>query len=148
MFLFATTQALAVMAAATTPVHSAEIQHGARALTASYHATPSVTMQQVEPRFANRNAIPVCRWQANLSVSRAVSANGHAVPAVGKSIHRFEPLSGSYAGTCAAAQSHIDAKVASYAAAKSGEAVTVAQQDRAALKAELDGLHMLTVQGG
>ncbi|MCI4590121.1 hypothetical protein MOK15_08435 [Sphingobium sp. BYY-5] len=147
MFLIVASQFVAAMAAAVTPVHSAEISHGARVYTASYHAQPAVSLREVEPRFANRGAIPVCRWQADLTVNRAVAAQGHAVPAFGKAIHRFAPLSGSYAGSCTAARSQIDAEVARYSKAKSAEAVAVAQQDRAVLMNELDGVRTLTMQG-
>lgn len=134
-------------AIATVPVHSAEISHGAHAYTASYHSASTVSVREVEPRFANRGAVPVCRWQADLSVNRAVAAKGQAVPAFGKSVHRFAPLSGSYAGTCAAARTQIDAQVAAYSRAKANEAVAVAQQDRAVLVGELDSVHALTVKG-
>lgn len=147
MFLTVASQALAIMAAAVTPVHSTEISHGAQAYSASYHAQPSISLREVEPRFANRNAVPVCRWQADLTVNRAVAAQGRAVPAFGKAIHRFTPVSGSYAGSCDAARSQINAEVARYTQAKAAEAVAVAQQDRAVLVNELDGVRALTVQG-
>jgi hypothetical protein len=130
-----------------TPIHSAELTHGAQAYTASYHTASSVRFTQVEPRFGNRNAIPVCRWQADVRVDRAVAAQGQSVPAFGKAVHRFAPLSGSYAGTCAAARSQVDAEVARYASARNAEAVSVAQQDRAVLVNELDSVRALTVKG-
>lgn len=144
MFLTIASQFVAALAAAT-PVHSAQISHGAQAYVASYHAQPAISLREVEPRFANRGAIPVCRWQADLTVNRAVAAQGQAVAAFGKTIHRFAPLSGSYAGSCAAARSQIDAQVARYAKAKAAEAVAVAEQDRAVLVNELDGVRALTV---
>ncbi|QGP77894.1 hypothetical protein [Sphingobium sp. CAP-1] len=147
MFLTIASQTLAVLAAAMSPVHSTEISHGAQAYSASYHAQPSISLRQVEPRFANRNAVPVCRWQADVTVNRAVVAQGRAVPAFGKAIHRFAPLSGSYAGSCAAARSQIDAQVARYTQSRAAEAVAVAEQDRAVLVNELDGVRALTVQG-
>ncbi|WP_298395376.1 hypothetical protein [Sphingobium sp.] len=147
MFLTVASQALAVLAATAAPVHSAEISHGAQAYSASYHAQPSISLREVEPRFANRNAVPVCRWQADLTVNRGVAAQGRAVPAFGKAIHRFTPVSGSYAGSCAAARSQINAEVARYAQAKAAEAVAVAQQDRAVLVDELDSVRALTIQG-
>ncbi|HUD91538.1 hypothetical protein [Sphingobium sp.] len=147
MFLTIASQFVAALAAAATPVHSAEISHGAQAYTASYHAQPAVSLREVEPRFANRNAVPVCRWQADLTVSRVVAAQGQAVPAFGKAIHRFAPLSGSYAGSCAAARSQIDAQVARYARAKATESVAIAKQDRAVLVDEMDSVRALTVQG-
>lgn len=142
---------VAALAAAPSTIHSTDISHGAQAYTASYHAQPAISLREVEPRFANRGAIPVCRWQADVTVNRAVAAQGQAIPAFGKAIHRFTPLSGSYAGTCTAARSQIDAQVARYAATRSAEAVAVAQQDRAVLVDELDGVRALTkgaVKGG
>lgn len=132
---------VAVLAAASSPVHSAQIAHGTQAYTASYHAESKVTTRQVESRFANRNATPVCRWQAELVVNRAVDAQGRAVPAFGKAIHRFAPVSGTYAGSCIGAQSEIASKIASYTRAKAGEAAAVAQQDRAVLVSELESVH-------
>lgn len=142
---------VAALAAAPSTIHSAAISHGAQAYTASYHAQPAISLREVEPRFANRGAIPVCRWQADVTVNRAVAAQGQAIPAFGKAIHRFAPMSGSYAGTCAAARHQIDAQVARHVADRSAEAVAVAQQDRAVLMNELDGVRALTkgaVKGG
>ncbi|MDO7834827.1 hypothetical protein Q4610_07180 [Sphingobium sp. HBC34] len=147
LLLAIASQTLAMMAAPAAPVHSAEISHGAQAYSASYHASPSISLRQVEPRFANRNAVPVCRWQADVTVNRAVAAQGRAVPAFGKAIHRFAPLSGSYAGSCGAARSQIDAQVARYTAAMSAEAAAIAQRDRAVFLNELDSVRALTVQG-
>ena len=133
---------------AATPVHSAEITHRANAYEARYQTESTVRVRDVEPRFANRPATPVCRWQAELVVNRAVAAQGRPVAAVGKSIHRFAPLSGSHAGSCTAARSQIDAEVARYSRARSAEALAAAQQDRAVLIGELDGIHALSVKGG
>lgn len=137
----------ALAAASTTPVHSTEVAHGANAYTASYHAASTLRLEESGPRFGNRNAVPVCRWQADVSVDRAVAAQGQAVPAFAKSVHRFAPLSGNYAGTCATARSQIDAEVARYTRAKNAEAVAVAQQDRSVLVGELDSVRALTVKG-
>ncbi|MGW8202316.1 hypothetical protein ACWGM0_07185 [Sphingomonas bisphenolicum] len=145
MFLILASSVAALSAAS--PIHSAEISHGAQAYTASYHAQPAISLREVEPRFANRGAVPVCRWQADVTVNRAVAAQGRAVPAFGKAIHRFTPMSGSYAGTCTAARSQIDAQVARYTQASTAQAVAVAQQDRAVLVNELDGVRALTVPG-
>jgi hypothetical protein len=145
--MFLIVASTAVLAAAT-PVHNAEISHGARAYTASYDAQPSLTLRQVEPRFANRAAVPACRWQADLTVNRAVATDGRTVSAFGKAIHRFAPLSGSYAGSCATARSQIDAQVARHMQAMAAEASAIARQDRATLVRELDGVRELTVQGG
>ncbi len=138
----------AALSALSTPVHSTEIAHAAYAYTASYHAQSTVRTRQVETRFVNRPSTQICRWQADLVVNRAVAAQGRPVAAIGKSIHRFEPLSGSYAGSCEAARHHIDAEVARYSRARAGEALAVAQQDRAVLVNELDSLQALSVKGG
>lgn len=143
--ILASVAALAAMS--STPVHSAQVAHGAKAYTASYQTASTLRFDETGPRFGNREAVPVCRWQADVSVDRAVALQGQAVPAYGKSVHRFAPLSGSYAGTCASARSQIDAEVARYARAKNGEALAVAQQDRAVLVSELDSVHALTVKG-
>jgi hypothetical protein len=42
----------------------------------------------------------------------------------------------------------VSAEIARYSEARSAEALTVAQQDRAALLSELDGIHSLSVKGG
>lgn len=152
MFLsvVASVAALAAAPAAipSTPVHSAGISHGAQAYTTRYHAQPSISLHQVESRFANRNAVPVCRWQADVTVNRAVEAQGRPVVSLSKSVHRFAPLSGSHAGGCEAARSQIEAEVARYAQAKVADAQAVAVRDSAALPAELDSLRELNVQGG
>ena len=148
MFLSVAASVAALAAAPATPVHSAKVNHGAQAYTAHYHARPSVSLREVEPRFANRGAVAVCRWQADLTVDRAVEAQGQAVAALARPVHRFAPLSGSHAGSCAAARSQIEAEVARYAQGKAADARAMAQRDSAAFPAELDSLRALTVQGG
>lgn len=133
---------------ATTPVHSVDISHASRAYRAQYQTESTVRFRQVEPRFGNRPAVPVCRWQAELVLNRAVAAQGQAVAAVAKPIHRFAPLAGSHAGSCNAARSQISAEVARYSQARAAEAAIVAQQDRAVLVNELDGMHAPSVKGG
>lgn len=135
--------------AAASPVHTAEIAHGANSYSATYHAASAVRFQQLESRFPNRGTSPVCRWQADLSITRDVVAAGQrAVPALGKAIHRFAPIQGSYAGPCAAARSQVGGEVARYSQSLSGKAASIAQQDRAVLLHELDGIHSLAVKGG
>lgn len=139
--------ASSVAALAAAPVHSAQIGHGADAYIASYHARSSVTLRDVTPRFPARESVAVCRWQANLTVDRAVESGGRPVAAFGKAVHSFAPLSGSYAGGCNTARSQIDAEVARYTRSKAAEAAAVAQQDRAVLVGEMDGVRAMTAQG-
>ena len=140
--------ASAAALSATAPVHNAEISHAANAYQASYETASTVRFQQVEPRFASRPTTPVCRWQAELVVNRGVMAQGRSIAAIAKPIHRFAPIAGTHAGSCDAARSQVSAEIARYSEARSAEALTVAQQDRAALLSELDGIHSLSVKGG
>jgi hypothetical protein len=140
--------ASAAALSATAPVHNAEISHAANAYQASYETVSTVRFQQVEPRFASRPTTPVCRWQAELVVNRGVMAQGRPIAAIAKPIHRFAPIAGTHAGSCDAARSQVSAEIARYSEARSAEALTVAQQDRAALLSELDGIHSLSVKGG
>lgn len=133
---------------AATPLHSADIDHASSAYRAEYQAESTIHFRQVETRFANRPSVPVCRWQAELVVNRAVAAQGRAIAAFAKPIHRFAPLAGSHAGTCEAARSQIEGKVARHLKARTVEATTVARQDHAVLVNELDGVHALTAMGG
>lgn len=142
--IFASAAVMAVVA----PVHSADINHASTAYRTSYETVSTVHVQQVEPRFASRPTTPVCRWQAELGVNRSVTAEGNAIAAMGKAIHRFAPLSGSYAGNCASARSQIDAEIGRYAQARAGEALAAAQGDSAVVQGELDGLRSLSVKGG
>ena len=146
MFLVLASAPAALAAAA--PVHSADISHASQAYRADYRTESTIRFRQVESRFANRASLPVCRWQAELVVNRAVAAQGRGVAAVAKPIHRFAPLAGSHAGSCDAARSQISAEVARYSDARAAEATAVAQQDRAVLLNELDGIHALSVKGG
>lgn len=130
------------------PVHTADIGHASSVYRARYETVSTVHFRQVEPRFATRAATPVCRWQADVGVNRAVDAEGRVVAALGKSVHRFRPLSGSYAGACTSARGQIDAEVQRYAVANAAQALTVAQRDSAAVAGELDALHSLSVKGG
>lgn len=145
MFLILASSAAAL--AVATPIHSTEITHASNAYMASYRTESTLRFREVESRFANRSSVPVCRWQAELAVNRDVAAQGRAVAAIAKPIHRFAPLSGSHAGSCAAARSQIEAEVARHNSARSVEAVAIARQDRAVLVNELDGIHALSVKG-
>lgn len=140
--------ASAAILSATAPVHSADISHASNAYQASYESVSTVRFQQVEPRFANRPATPVCRWQAELVLNRGVTVQGRSLSAVAKPIHRFAPLSGSHAGSCDAARSQVSAEIARYSRARSAEALTAAKQDSAVLLGELDSIHSLSVKGG
>jgi hypothetical protein len=140
--------ASAAALSATAPLYSAEISHASNAYQASYETVSTVRFQQVEPRFANRPATPVCRWQAELVVNRGVTAQGRPLAAVAKPIHRFAPIAGSHAGSCQAARSQVNAEIARYSRARSAEALTVAQQDRTVLLNVLDGINGLFVKGG
>lgn len=132
----------------TTPVHSLHISHASSDYRAQYRTESTIHLRQVEPRFGNRPAMPVCRWQAELVLNRTVDARGQPIAVAAKPIHRFTPLSGSYAGPCSAARSQIGAEVARYSQARAAEAASVAQQDRAVLVNDLDGIHALSVKGG
>ncbi|BAI97418.1 hypothetical protein Sj15T_18550 [Sphingobium sp. TA15] len=145
MLLILASSAAAI--AVATPIHSAEITHASNAYRASYETESTVRFREVESRFANRPSMPVCRWQAELVVNRDVAMQGRALAAVAKPIHRFAPLSGSHAGSCAAARDEIEAEVARHAGARAAEAVAVARQDRATLLGELDGIHALSAKG-
>ena len=146
MFLILAASAAALSAA--TPIHSADITHAARTYQASYQAESRIITRQVEPRFANRAAMPVCRWQAEQVVNRSVTSEGRVVAAVAKPIHRFVPLSGSHAGACAAVRGKIEAEVSGHLTDRAAEALAVAQNDRAVLVNELDGIQSLSVKGG
>lgn len=145
MFLILASSAAAM--AVATPIHSAEITHASNAYRASYQTESTVRFHEVESRFANRPSVPVCRWQAELVVNRDVAAQGRPVAAIAKPIHRFAPISGSHAGGCTAARSQIEAEVARYSTTRSADAMAVAQQDRAILVHELDGMHGLSAKG-
>ena len=142
--IFASAAALLLV----TPIHSADVSHASKTYHASYQTESTVRFQQVEPRFAVRAATPVCRWQAELVVNRAVSVEGQPLAAVAKPIHRFAPLSGSHAGSCGAVRGQIDAEVARYARTRSAEAEATARQDGTVLRQELDGIRVLSVKGG
>ena len=135
--------ASAAMLSSVTPLHQGDVTHGANSYQTTYETAATVTMQQVEPRFATRAAIPVCRWQAELVVNRSVAKGSGKVAALSKPIHRIAPLSGSHAGSCTAARSQIEAQVSRHEQAASVSALTAARQDRSVLAAELDGLRAL-----
>lgn len=133
--------------AAANPVHSTAISHGANSYRATYHAASAIRFQQLEPRFANRASAPVCRWQADLSLNRAVAVEGRQIAALGKAIHSFAPLQGSHAGPCAAARNQISSEVARYSQNRSAEAASIAQRDQAVIINELNGIRSLSVKG-
>ncbi len=106
---------VAALAVAPSTIPGTVIAHGTQAYMASYQAQPTINRRDVEPRFANRGAIPV--WQADISVNRAVTAQATSPVA---------PY-----------------QVARYATDRSVEAVAVARQDRAVLVNERDGVQAL-----
>lgn len=146
--MFSILASAAAVLSATTPLHQADFDHGSRSYQARYLTASNVTMQQVEPRFGTRVAPSVCRWQAAVEVHRSVLADGQALGVAGKSIQSFAPLSGSHAGSCDSARGLIQAEVGRYSQARFGDAMAAAQQDRAVLIQELDGVQALSAKGG
>lgn len=146
--MFSILVSAAAALSATTPLHQVDFDHGSRSYQARYLTASMVSMQQVEPRFGTRAAASVCRWQAGLEVQRSVSTAGQALGVAAKPIHRFAPLSGSHAGSCDAVRGLIEAEVERYSQARSADAMAAAQQDRAVLIRELDGVHALSAKGG
>lgn len=141
--MFLTLASSVAIAALAHPVHSAQIDHASNAYTAAYQTRSTLHLDQVNAVHAMREVQPRCRWKADLVVHRAVEG----VAALSKPIHQFAPLAGTYAGSCVNARSQIEAEIARHSQARSGEAVTVAQQDRAVLVGELDSLRAMTVKG-
>lgn len=136
------------LATLSNPVHSARIDHASNAYTADYQTRSTLHLDQVNAAHPMREALPRCRWQADLVVHRAVEGRGASVAALSKPIHHFAPLADTYAGSCASARPRIEAAIARHAQARVHEAVAVARQDGNVLAGELDSIHALTVKGG
>jgi hypothetical protein len=149
MFLLALSSAVALSSAAAAPVHQTQIARASSTYDASYRTESTLHLTDVAARPAMRQINGTCRWQAELVVNRAVQAqDGRPVAAVGKAIHRFQPISGTYAGRCQDIRGSIAAEVARYSSANQTQAVAVARQDHAVLTAELDSIHAMTAKGG
>lgn len=141
--------ALGTATAASAPLHQAELTHADGTYNATYRTQSIVHVREIAPVALMRQVNALCRWQADLVVNRAVgTTTGAPVAAMGKAIHRFAPVGGAEAGRCQDVRGRIDAQIARRLQAVQGEAVAVAQRDRAVLASELDGLRALYSQGG
>lgn len=146
MFMTLVSGAVALAAA---PVHQAQVQHNGAALEAVYTTQSNLTVKQIAARPVTRQANALCRWHADIVLNRSVeNANGQAVAAMGKAVHRFAPISGTEVGHCQDVRDRIEADIARRTKASQAHAMQMAQEDHAGLRTELEGLHATLSKGG
>jgi hypothetical protein len=106
-------------------------------------------LKDIDARPVTRQANALCRWQASMVLTRAVAGqDGRAVPAMGKAVHSFAPISGTEVGKCKDVRDRIDRQVARHGSAAQAQAIAIARQDHGALAAEMDSMHATTSKGG
>ncbi|MDF0545811.1 hypothetical protein PX699_25985 [Sphingobium sp. H39-3-25] len=135
--------AIPATASAETVVHQADVAHAAMPVKATYKTQWAVTTDEIAPKHASRQILPICRWQANVVVAREVHGANGAIAALGKPVHQLAGTSGTEMGRCADAKGRINAEVARHAGKQQSASVQAAQQDHGALMSELDGVARL-----
>lgn len=135
--------AIPAAASAGTVVHQADVPHAVMPVKATYKTQWAVTTDEIAPKHAARQLLPICRWQANVVVAREVHGADGAIGALAKPVHQLAGTNGTEMGRCADAMGRIDAQIARHADKQRAQGTLAAEQDRGALIGELDGVARL-----
>lgn len=127
---------LVAMAAAT---HSVQIDHGGTPVKATYSARVDISTKTVGAKTPNRIDMQRCQWTATVIVDRALDHG----PALARTVSTDKRISGSEHGACTPGRQSGERNLARHEAAIREHLVTVAEQDRAPLVAELDAVRNL-----
>lgn len=123
-----------------TPASAAELTLPVGSTQATYRAEPNLRSTTLGANTGARGDARLCRWQAQLVVTRQIAAQGTANAPAPRQIHLGKPVHGMLYGACNGQAQ----RIAAAAAAKLGDAsallASLAQQDQALLLAELEGL--------
>lgn len=120
--------------------HQTQLEHHSGRVAVSYRGDVAIHHKQVGAAVGGGRASTLrCDWAATMTVAR------HAVGTSGTSMTRrldsAPAIAGTRPGWCSTNRSAIREEVASRAGDMKRHLVTLAQEDHAALRAELDRLH-------
>ncbi|WP_022682705.1 hypothetical protein [Sphingobium bisphenolivorans] len=132
---------LIALAATAAPLatHHVQINHGGAPVQATYSARADIRSKTVGTKAPTRMDMQRCRWTAMIVVDRALSHT----PALARTVSSDHRLSGSDHGACPRGDIDGASKLAQHAGKIREHLVTVAEQDRAPLLAELDAVRNL-----
>jgi len=127
--------ALAAVAAA----HTVQIEHGGAQIDAHYQARTEITTRTVGAYAPNRMDGRRCLWTATVLVDRKLAGNA----ALTKTVSNDLRLTGSVLGACQGKSDAVAREVARRDDKVKAHVLAVAEQDRASLLAELEGVRGL-----
>ena len=128
-----------VAMAAAAATHSVQIDHGGTPVRATYSARVDISTKTVGAKTPNRIDMQRCQWTATVIVDRALDHG----PALARTVSSDKRFSGSEHGACTPGRQSGERNLAQHEAAIREHLVTVAEQDRAPLVAELDAVRNL-----
>ena len=128
-----------VAMAAAAATHSVQIDHGGTPVRATYSARVDISTKTVGAKTPNRIDMQRCQWTATVIVDRALDHG----PALARTVSSDKRFSGSEHGACTPGRQSGERNLARREAAIREHLVTVAEQDRAPLVAELDAVRNL-----
>ena len=125
--------------AATAATHSVQIDHGGKAMQATYSARTEIETRTVGAKAPTRMSMQRCQWTATIIVDRALS-NG---PALARTVSNDKRFSGSQHGACTPGGQAGAPTLAQKESDIRQHLIAVAEKDRAPLLAELDAIRNL-----
>jgi len=125
--------------AAAVATHTVQIDHRGAPVEATYTARADVKTRTVGAHTPNRADMRRCHWKATVVVDRQLSHS----PSLTRAIPTDHAFSGSEAGACTPGRDMGARQVAKHQDNIRAHLMTVAQQDRAPLLAELDAIRNL-----
>ncbi|MGC4249908.1 MAG: hypothetical protein QM605_00160 [Sphingobium sp.] len=128
---------IALAAAAAT--HTVQIDHRGTPVEATYTARTDIKMRTVGAHTPNRTDMRRCHWKATVMVERQLSHS----PSLTRAIPADREFSGNEAGACTPGRDVGARQIAQHQEKIHAHLMTVAQQDRAPLLAELDAIRNL-----
>lgn len=126
--------------AAATASHSVRIEHRGAPIEAIYSARTDIRTRTIGAHTPNRMDTRRCRWTATVVVERHLANS----PALARTLPDQHHFSGNLPGECA--PDIVERDVARHADTVREHVLAVAEQDRAPLLAELDGIKNLAAR--
>lgn len=125
--------------AASIASHNVTINHQGTQLDATYTARAEIRTRTVGAKTPNRMDMQRCNWTARIVVDRKLNHS----PALARTLPSDRTFSGSEHGACTPGRNSGERNLAQHQDKIRNHLITVAEQDRAPLLAELDAVRNL-----
>ena len=135
--------ALALSTALATASHPVTVDHKGATVQAVYDARVATRMKTVGVATGARMSSQSCRWQANVTVDRRLTAAGGGE--LVKTVATDKRISGQRPGSCRQIGSSIEADIAARSDEVRDHVRQVAERDRPALLADVDAARALAM---